>query len=34
MKLQHIKVEHIWAVLFFTIGLLMLAYFALKLLAG
>jgi len=34
MNLQHIKVEHIWAVVFFTIGLLMLAYFALKLLAG
>jgi hypothetical protein len=34
MKLQHIKVEHIWAVVFFTVGLLMLAYFALTLLAG
>jgi hypothetical protein len=28
------KVEHIWAVVFFTVGLLMLSYFALKLLAG
>jgi hypothetical protein len=26
--------EHIWAVVFFTVGLLMLTYFALKLLAG
>jgi hypothetical protein len=25
MKLEHIKVEHIWAVVFFTVGLLMLA---------
>jgi hypothetical protein len=22
MKLEHIKVEHIWAVVFFTVGLL------------
>jgi hypothetical protein len=28
------KVEHIWAVVFFTVGLLMLTYFACKLLAG
>jgi hypothetical protein len=34
MKLKHIKVEHIWAVVFFTVGLLMLTYLALKLLAG
>ena len=34
MKLEHIKVEHIWAVVFFTAGVLMLTYFALKLLAG
>jgi hypothetical protein len=34
MKLKHIKVEHIWAVVFFTVVLLMLTYFALKLLTG
>jgi hypothetical protein len=28
MKLDRIKVEHIWAVVFFTVGLLMLSYFA------
>jgi hypothetical protein len=27
---EHIKVEHIWAVVFFTVGLLMLTYFALS----
>ena len=34
MKLEDIKVEHIWAVVFFTVGMMMLTYFALKLLAG
>ena len=28
------RAEHVWAVVFFTAGLLMLTYFALKLLAG
>jgi hypothetical protein len=34
MKLEHIKGEHIWAAVFFTVGLLMLTYLVLKLLAG
>jgi hypothetical protein len=34
MKLEHIKVEYIWAVVFFTVGVLMLTYLVLKLLAG
>jgi hypothetical protein len=34
MKLEHIKVEHIWAVVFFIVGLLMLTYLVVKLLAG